>query len=55
MTLTYQQAKDQLAYCEANGLTEQARDLEIWIDHELEKAYEYQAAVLDEMNSGGRR
>lgn len=53
--LTYQEAKNRLAELQAQGKTEQARDLEIWIDNELDKAYEYQAAMIDAMNEGSER
>lgn len=55
--LTYQEAKNKIAKLQAEGKTEQARDLEIWMDNELDKAYEIAFSSLEELGNfaGGPR
>lgn len=51
--VTYQEATAQVALYEQEGEWEKARELEIWIDNELDKAYEAKQAALEELNRFG--
>lgn len=51
--LTYQEIKQQIKTLEAEGKTEEANHLQIWMDNELSKAMEYQSAARGELNDFG--